>query len=86
MQATDLISREPHAALKAAHHSDVISIVPVETPATTDNDGVDRPDARRQWVAFVEVPENPLLVRNGDSESGNSEWPDGAQKIAQIAH
>jgi hypothetical protein len=76
--------RKVYAAFEAAQNSDVIRIVPVETPSATHDYCIDRPNALGQGIAFIEMPEDFLLVRYRDRESGNPESFDGTQEISQI--
>ncbi len=57
-------SREAHPPLQAAQYSDVIRIVPVQSPAATHHQCIDRAYASRQRIAVVQKAQNRFLVRN----------------------
>ena len=76
--------REAHPLLQAAQDSDVVCIVPVQSPAATHDNRVDSSNARRQRIAVVQRAQNRFLVRNRDRKARDSESLHRAQKISQV--
>ena len=70
--------------LQASQHTDVVRIVPVQSPAATHYHRVDGSDARGQRIAVVQIPQNRFLVRNRDRKPRDSKSLHRAQKISKI--
>ena len=69
-----------------AQHADVVRIAARKRAIAAHDHRVYRADVRRQRIAFFQVPQDGLLVRDGDAKAANAELGHGLQKITQIAH
>ena len=75
--------REAHPLLQAAQDSDVVCIVPVQSPAATHDHGVDRSNARGERIAVVQRAQNRFLVRNRDRRGPRLQIPPSRPEILE---
>ncbi len=66
--------------------TDIVRVATVKRTVAPDHNGIYGADVCREGIAFLEVFEDGLLVRNGDTEATDAEFRDGIEKIAKPAH
>src|SRR5882672_1060822 len=71
--------------LQRAEHADVIRVAAVKGPIAPHHNGVHSADLCRQRVAFLQVFEDGLFVRQGDAETADAEFRNSRKKIAELA-
>src|SRR5215472_1427962 len=67
---------DAHVAFERTKHAEVVRVAAVERAITPDYYGVYRANFRRQRLAFFQMFEDGLFVRNSDAESLDSKVRD----------
>ncbi len=71
--------------LQCTEDADVIRVAAVKRPVAPDRHGIHGADVCRERLAFLQVFEDGLLVRDGDTETADTEFRNGGKKIAELA-
>src|SRR5438067_10563374 len=72
--------------LQRAQYADIIRVATIQRAIPPHHHGVDCANLSGQWLAFFQMSQDGLLVRNGDAESADSKFGDGFQEIAELMH
>src|SRR5216684_2922511 len=72
--------------LESAEHAEVIGVAAIERSVAANDHGVDGANFGRERIALLQILENCLLVWMSDTESADSKFGNGSQKIAKIMH
>src|SRR6202521_5854454 len=69
--------------LQSAQHADVIGVAAIERPIAPYHHGIRGADLCGQRLAFLQMLENRLLVRQGHAETTDSRLGNGREKITE---
>ena len=69
-----------------AQHAEIIGVAAVEGAVAADDHGVNSANFRRERIAVLQILENGLLVWMSDTESADTKFGYGRQKIGKVMH
>src|SRR6267142_165106 len=70
--------------LERAEHADVIRVATVERTVAPDYNGIHGADVRSQRLAFLQMLQNGLLVRQRHAETPDAEFGNGLEEITEL--